>query len=306
MQNKINVTNETILAKPYCIIEGEESIQGSDKWLQFRKGKISASIAGTIMGVNPWQTKLELYEEVVFDKKKPKTKAMQRGNDMEEEARDWINKRLGVNYKPVVVQSIFNPNFIASLDGFYIDRHGNECLLEIKCAGIQAHGDALAGRVPEYYMPQLQHQMYLVDADHILYLSYYDGEGVMVNVKRDDKYCEILVREEHKFLEMIQNKTPPDASDKDWIVISDEEMLVKAHRYSELSRLIDELESEKSEIKLFMIKNSPHPRMKIGDLKLQMTVRKGNVDVKKLAEAYGIDDLDKYRGNDIESWRITE
>src|SRR5579862_2683624 len=120
----------------YKIIEGPESYQGSESWLKFKKGKISASMAPPIMGESPWQTPLELWESIIFDRQKEKTPAMERGTKLEPIAREALIERTGLQYGPVVVQSIEHPWLIASLDGYYHDpKNDTVYVAEIKCPG---------------------------------------------------------------------------------------------------------------------------------------------------------------------------
>ena len=109
--------------------------QGSRKWLDFRKGKISATMAPIIMGESPFCTPYQLWEDIMMDVEKEITPAMQRGIELEEKAREWISHELNMKFVPVVVQSIERPMFIASLDGYFLDENGDIYIIEIKCPG---------------------------------------------------------------------------------------------------------------------------------------------------------------------------
>lgn len=287
----------------YRIIEGLASQQGSPEWHNFRKGRIGASDAASILGISPWETTLQCYERIQFGTKKLPNEAMKRGTNMEAKARDWLNLNHGYNYKPVVIQSIKYPQFIASLDG-YEEVNGQPNICEIKCPGIHAHGDALAGRVPAYYMPQLQHQMDLVGVQSMLYLSF-DGEvGVIIHVPRDEKYCQELFLQEWAFYASLINFTPPPATDKDWVTVDDSTALEKAERYRQLTLLIDELENERAEIRHLLEPEEGHPRLIVGDMKIQRVIRKGAIDYEKIPELQG-KDLEPYRKKPIMQWRFS-
>lgn len=284
----------------YRVLELE---QGSQEWLDFRKGKIGASMAPVIMGVSPFQTKLQLWEEIIFDTEKPKTMAMQRGTELEDKARQWVNKGLNREYKPVVLQSIHHPDFIASLDGYYEDEDGKPHLLEIKCPGQEAHLLALEGKIPDYYYPQLQHQMDLAAVDEILYMSF-DGEnGKFIFCERDEHYCTDLFAEELSFFASVLAFRPPEPSDRDEVVINSPIALIEADEYRTLSRLRDNIDQQMSDIKSRLIEHTSHARSKIGSLKIQKVIRKGCVDYSKIPELQKVD-LDLYRKPHIESWRI--
>jgi len=290
--------------KGYRIIEGDEAIQGSEAWHQFRKGKIGASDAASIMGVSPWETRLEAWERIALGKSKPKTDAMDRGTRLEGKAREWINGVLQMECVPVVIQSVSHPDLIASLDG-YIDVNGNVAILEIKCPGMSTHTEALKGKIPDHYYPQLQHQMDMVDVNEMWYISFDGNQGVILKCKRDEEYCKDLFFQELTFLASLINFRPPEATDKDWVRIVDPVLDVKAERYKELTRLADEVDIERDMLKKELIEEAGHPRSRIGDLSIQKVIRKGVLDYERIAKDSGIEDLERYRKLPIETWRIS-
>src|ERR1043165_6024764 len=132
--------------------------QGTPEWHEFRKDKIGASLASVIMGVCPWKTPLQLYNEMkgIIDQA-PTSAFMERGIEMEAQARSQFEYLKGKTFPSIVVQDDHLPWMIASLDGW---NEEEKCLVEIKCPGMKAHQIALRGQVPDHYYPQLQHQMY--------------------------------------------------------------------------------------------------------------------------------------------------
>lgn len=293
------------IEKAYRIIKGPESIQGSSEWHEFRKGKIGASMAPAIMGVSPFQTKKQLWEELVFETKRPPTRAMQRGIELEEKARKWFNQKLGTNYAPAVVQSIAHPDLIASLDGYYEDQGGKPHICEIKCPGEATHREALAGKIPECYHPQLQMQMDLVGTDQMVYVSFDGIDGVMLTCKRDKDYCVDLLASVLSFYSSTISMKPPIDSNSEWVQCCDEECQIKAERYQELLGLIEQLKTECDEIKGSLILKAVHPKTQIGNIRLQKVTSKGQIDYAALLRDHKITNAEEYRKKAIESWRIT-
>lgn len=289
----------------FTIVQGPQSVQGSEAWLEFRKDKISASMAPSIMGVNPYCSRLQLWEGIMFNTSKPKTAAMQRGNDLEQKARDWLNMMTGRNYIPVVVQSVAHPEFIASLDGYWVDEAGKIHIAEIKCPGTATHARALEDEIPEMYYPQLQHQMDIVGVDETIYLSFDGEEGVMLPCLRDQYYCASLFAEELAFAASLIMFKPPEATDRDWVEIVDSRAIEKADRYKKVCTLIDTLEIEKEALKESLIEETETARSVIGDLKIQKVTRKGNLDYDRMIKDYDIHAIDRYRKPPIESYRFT-
>jgi putative phage-type endonuclease len=284
--------------KSFIIIDIEPN---STEHFEFRKGKIGASMAPDIMSAG-FDTPLELWEQLMFDKKKKVSASMSRGITLEPKAREWINNKLKADYQPKVIQSIENPWRIASLDG-YVEKNGEPQLLEIKCPGVQDHLTAIDGHVPDHYMPQLQHQMDVANVDSMHYCSFDGVEGTLILVKKDKEYCKKLLREETLFKWRLDNFVAPEPLDKDWVQLSDQDQLLKAERHRQIRQLLEELSDEKKEIEYELQKDLPHVRCAIGDLKIQKIIRKGNIAYDKIEELTGVD-LEKYRRAPVSYWRF--
>src|SRR5689334_6309347 len=138
-------------------------LQNTSEWLEMRRNKIGASDAPVIMGVSPWKTPFQLWEEKLgIGKEKETTASMRRGIDMEEEARQKFEELTGHIVFPKVM---FHPDYeylMASLDGIDMD---HKVAVEIKCPGREDHECAMDGVVPEKYKPQLQHQLEVTGLD---------------------------------------------------------------------------------------------------------------------------------------------
>lgn len=184
----------------------EELQQGSPRWLEFRQQHIGASDTATIMGLNPWSKPLDLWREKALGWQKPKNAAMQRGNDLEQLARNAYQLETGIIVNPLVAEDEVYPFISASFDGI------SPCfsaIVEIKC-GKASHKLALNGEIPKYYFSQLQQQMYVAGLHEIDYFSY-DGENnVLITVSRDNNFIEEMLEKEIKFWDCVVNFTPPE------------------------------------------------------------------------------------------------
>lgn len=277
--------------------------QRSPEWHEFRERKIGASDAAAILGVSPFETRLELWERLAFKKERKKTHAMQRGTELEPKALAWVNNKLKVNFEPKVIKSNEYPDIFASLDGFEM-KGSMPFLLEIKCPGRQDHLEAVNGKVPDHFYPQVQHQMHVADVDEMVYCSFDGHKGAIVMVYRQKDYCKSLFREEMRFLARLINFDPPEPCDRDWFEITDSEAIKKAERRRELDLLIEELTLEKIQIEEDLKSNLDHPRCRIGNLRAQKILRKGCIDYDKIEELKGID-REKYRKNPTSYWKFT-
>jgi len=290
--------------RKFRIVEGPESVQGSAEWLQFRKDKIGASMAPCIMEIDPWRTKLELWEEIIFDRPKEKTAAMQRGNDMEEEARGWLNEMWNFHFQPAVIQSTEYPNLIASLDGYFEDQDGNISLAEIKVPSMEVYNKAVDGIIPDHYFAQMQHQMMLAGVKQMVYFVYRGGGGAMLTCKKNDAYCKDLLKKELEFLKSIQDFEPPSPSERDWKEISDPQLQSKLEAYDQLNRQMKSIKDEMDCIKDFLISQADHPRLEYGQMKMQKIQSKGAYNYRMQVEEMGVALSEKYRGKGKEYWTI--
>lgn len=286
----------------YRKVTGPESIQGTPEWLVFREGKIGASDAPTIMGENPWESRLQFFHRTIAGKSKEKSQAMEKGTRLEPVARKWLNDKIGTNYQPEVVQSTIYPDFIASLDGYFEDEEGTPHICEIKCAGRTTHDIAVAGRVPKQYRAQLQHQMDLVGVDRMLYVSFYDGDGVILEVERDEYYCVDLFATELSFLASLLSFVPPE--DKSEWVIQDDPMNLSS-RYKLLEDQINELTDEQEKLKEEIIEQCKNSKTILGNLKIQKVHNSGRYNYKKFIEDQKLEIPVGYKSSPTESVRFT-
>jgi putative phage-type endonuclease len=272
----------------------------SPEHFEFRKGKIGASHAPSIMGCG-FQKAVDLWEEIVFNKERPKTHAMARGIDLEPIAREYINKETGIDFRPIVAQSNAHPWRIASLDGYAVTE-GKIQILEIKCPGKKDHELAKQGIIPKHYMPQLQHQMDVIGIDWMTYGSYDDEEdkAYCFLIEKDEAYCKKLLEAEIEFYNCILDHRRPAG---DWVEINNEECLKLASKRIECYNLIKRLEGELEALDKELTKDLPSERNVIGDLKIYWKNGRDLYDYKKLVQDHSID-LEPYKKTSKGYWEM--
>ena len=121
------------------------------------------------------------------------TDAMQRGIDLEPEARSFFEFVTGLAVKdaPLCLHDILDAG--ASPDGFI----GDDVLLEIKCPSAHTHVEYLRdGCLPSKYIAQVQGQLWITGKDKAHFLSYHpDFKPLMVVVPRDEMFIAKLEAE---------------------------------------------------------------------------------------------------------------
>lgn len=184
---------------------------GTESWITFRRLHLGSSDASSILECNPYKSKLELYEEKVFQFEQDDNPYMKRGRELESVALESFEEETGLVLFPCVVKHDSIDWIAASLDGMTI---GQDAILEIKCNGKKNHELALKGKIPLHYKAQIMHQLFVTDLDLAYYYSF-DGErGVIVEVPRDEEFIKILVEKEFEFWQSLQTFTPPKHTPK--------------------------------------------------------------------------------------------
>ena len=270
-----------------------ELIQRSEEWLEFRKNRIGASDAPVIMGVSPWKTPYELWQEKMGFLKTHETPAMRYGNEMEEVARHSYNRVKRDMYVPCVFVSDKYPWMIASMDGMTFDRKSG---VEIKCPGKRDQEIAKAGKVPEHYYAQLQHQMSVCDLDQIDYYSFDGNEGLLITVKKDDGYITSLIEKEQEFYDCLINFKEPELTDRDYTQRYDPEWEDTATRWIAVRDVMDSLKKEEDELREKLISLSGGLNAKGSGVKLKSYFKLGAIDYRSIPELSQVD-LERYRKN---------
>lgn len=146
-----------------------------EQWLAERKLGIGGSDAAAVLGLSPWKTNVELWEEKTgrrADQDMSDNAYVQYGVAAE----PLIRAMFALDYPQYEVRHDANlskvhglyPQLRASLDGELIERAtGRPGVLEIKAAFInsRADRDKWNGVVPQHYYIQVLHNMYVTEAD---------------------------------------------------------------------------------------------------------------------------------------------
>lgn len=266
--------------------------QNSDAWTTWRGKGLGSSDAPVIMGVSPWKTPYQLWEEKTgLVKGFQGNFATQRGHEMEPKARAAFELEIGEEFPPVVAEHTNYPYIRASLDGFNSELNA---VLEIKCPGKEDHALAMSGKVPEKYWPQLQHQLLVTGASKVYYYSYDGEKGATVEVLPDLPYITTLLQAETAFWDLVQNKIAPEMTDKDAETITDAELVMLAEHYASYDEQIKKLEIKMKELKDKIVEKCTHAKTKVGKLTITRSTRSGSIDYAKIPELKGVD-TEQYR-----------
>jgi putative phage-type endonuclease len=136
----------------------------------------------------------------------PINEKMQLGIDLEEKARSEFEIEKGNIFLPRTCECS-NISYIgASFDG--LSRDFREAV-EIKC-GKASFKMASKGIIPQYYVAQMQHLMYVAGLDCINYFCFNENNFINIILNRDNQYITNLIEKEMEFWDFIINRKPPE------------------------------------------------------------------------------------------------
>lgn len=149
-----------------------------DEWLRERRNGLGASDAGSIIGVNPWKSNVQLWAEKTGHREpediseKP---AVKYGHDAEPHIRALFaldHPEFRVNYESPykIIRSDTHPFIFCTPDGeLYDPETGRNGGLEIKTTEIQSARQWASwdGRIPDSYFAQVCHQMIATGWDFV-------------------------------------------------------------------------------------------------------------------------------------------
>ena len=166
--------------------------QRSEAWFAMRNTMLTASDAGTAIGVNPYQKPEELILSKCGVKKEQSTWATGHGQKYEDEARILYEQKTGEKTFEIGLEQHPTELWLGgSPDG--ITHSGR--LLEIKCPRSRPIGD---GQPPVWYLAQVQVLMEVLNLDVCDFVQYrpesitypQPAEFVVVEIKRDREWWE--------------------------------------------------------------------------------------------------------------------
>ena len=177
--------------------------QRSKEWLDFRRNHVCASDSPIIMGMSNFKTVDQLLNEKVRGYEQHQNPYMARGNELEPVALKAFEKETNLIMFPCVGVHDQNDWMAASFDGMTLEE---DLIVEIKCPGKKDHTLALQGKIPEKYIAQLQHQIYVSGLDFSYYYSFDGEKGIVLEVKRDDEFIEKMLALEIDFWNILKTE----------------------------------------------------------------------------------------------------
>lgn len=206
-----------------------QKLSGRAEWLEARKGHIGGSDASSIVGMNPYKSNVDLWEEMT-GRREPEDISENPFVSYGHAAEEPLRRLFALDFPEYTVEYVENNMFTnddlpfahASLDGWMHDRDGRLGVLEIKTTTVSgaAQAERWRNRIPDNYYIQVLHYMMTVEAEFAILKAqmkrvFDDSEVVLTTkhymIEADDvrEDMEYLKNAERQFYEAVLEDRRP-------------------------------------------------------------------------------------------------
>ena len=235
----------------------------SIEWLEARQSGIGGSDAAAILGVNPFMTIQELYEDKTTEIKNDRelTGPMKRGIVLEPIAADYYVEETGRTIREQDQKRHPDLNFMIGnvdreiIEGINVDSPG---ILEIKCPGLQVMAKVKAHGLEDYMTTQLMHYLaiYGYNWGSFALFNAERWELIHFDLQADRDFISILMEREEEFWNnyVVPRIPPPidlDAADLNIPQVEGDLITIDEAEWREVARDLQEAtELKKSAMEL--------------------------------------------------------
>ena len=185
-----------------------------EEFLKQRFNGIGGSDAAVVLGISPFKSRLQLWNEKVSKKINVESGdelIFQIGNALEPIIANKYEKTTG--RKLELRSRKIHPDYpfmIGNIDREIVGDERGPGILEIKTKG--AWIDWHSEDIPPYYMAQVQHYLGVFGYDWASFavLDLGTRKITHIDIERDDKQIENIIDEEKKFWKLVEKGIPPD------------------------------------------------------------------------------------------------
>ena len=236
-----------------------------EEWLKYRKMGITGTDVGSIVGMNPYKSALQVFlDKTTEDMECFDNESMRQGRDLEQYVCERFSEKTGKKVRRVNAICVNDdyPFMLADFDRVIV---GERAGLECKTVSAYSSDKWKNGAIPLHYQLQIQHYLAVsgYDAWYIAALIF-GKEFIVHKIERDEELIQNLITIEKRFWEqnVLTGVMPdPDGSKtadevlakyfpkKEGVsVLLPQYMEMQLRRREELVSLIGKLETEKKVI----------------------------------------------------------
>lgn len=288
-----------------------EPAQRTPEWFEQRKGRVTGSMVGAILGLNPWMTRADAMRAMVrealgAEREFKGNAATKYGSYHEAGAIFDFEMETGIKVKPAPFVT-YEDWLGASPDGYTSDGG----LIEVKCPYSLRDKD-----VPEFkpiddqphYMAQMQVQMYVTGTKHCWFYQWAPRGFDKVIIDRDEWWLNDhlpRLRQFHaEFLDELANSPDEHLAPKR-IEIDTPEAARMVAEWDELNEQLERAAERKKDLLEAMVRLAGEKNALIGGRKLTLTERKGSISYAKAIKSLLPDaDLTPWQGKPTTFWGL--
>lgn len=289
--------------------------QRTPEWFAQRKGKITGSVAGAALGLNPYMTPMQLIRRMVREY-----------HGLESEFTGNIATEYGSLHEPLAqmefvtkygyavheVGFYVHPDYAwlgASPDGVFENSKGEECLLEIKCPfGLRNEPSPQFKPLEEqpHYYAQVQIEMACTGVNQLYFYQWNQYADRLEIVTFNKAWFEDAIVRLFKFYELYLHelKNPIHLDDLVQTIDTDESLKL-LQQYDNVCEVLDNATKAKAELLQQIVELSKSQNSVIHGRKLTQVKRDGAISYAKAIKDLLPDaDLTKYKGQPTTYWKL--
>lgn len=211
----------------------DTAVLSEAEWLAWRRKGIGGSDAAAILGISPWRTARDLYDDKLgiasAQDDSGNWVALEMGHLLEDLVARIFSQKTG--YPIFQIKKMFrHPKhhcMLADVDYFVTLPDGSTAILEIKTTNYNARSHWWKGDipiVPPYYESQGRHYMAVMDLDRVFFCCLYgnnEDEVEIRELRRDTAYeQEMIFLEESFWNDHILARVPPPYTEDGSLVLA--------------------------------------------------------------------------------------
>ena len=201
-----------------------------EEWLSYRRLGIGGSDVAAIMGISPFATSRDLYNDKVgvepVIEEESNWVALEVGHRLEDLVAEIFSKKTGLEVFPVRImfRHPLYPFMLADVDFFVRMPDGSFAILECKTCNYNAKDKWADGNIPDHYVYQVRHYMAVMNIHHAFIACLWgNSEKDFVYYPLDRDLLEeenIIEQEEYFWKEYVEKKVEPPLSGKPDLVLA--------------------------------------------------------------------------------------
>ena len=289
--------------------------QRTPEWFAQRKGKITGSVAGAALGLNPYMTPMQLIRRMVRDHHGLESEftgniATEYGQLNEPMALlDFVNK---YSYPVNEVGFYVHPDYAwlgASPDGIFENNMGEMCILEIKCPfGLRNDLTPQFKTIEQqpHYYAQLQIEMACTGVKQCYFYQWNQYADSLEIVTFNKAWFDDAIVKLFKFYEFYLHEIKNNEHLQDDVqTIDTDESLKLLQQYDNVCEVLDNATKTKAELLQQIVDLTGGKNSVIHGRKLTQVKRDGAISyAKALKDLLPDADLTKYRGQPSTFWKL--